>query len=87
MLDPVRYYISYNAMGSDSTRALTFSPGSSGGSDVGLSYALTSLTRDTEYIIQIRTEIRYSPCTTFISGNYSDLVLFRTNATSESQYA
>ena len=87
MLDSVRYYISYKIVGSVSTRVRTFSPGSSGGSDMRLSYTLTSLTRDTEYIIQIRSEIGYSPCTTFVSGNYSDLVSFRTNATSESQYA
>lgn len=48
-----------------------------------LSYTLTSLTRDKEYTIQIRAQIRYSPCSGYVSGNYSDMVSFRTNATSE----
>lgn len=85
VLESLRYYISYNAVGSGSTRAVTLRAGRSGGSDMRLSYTLTSLTRDTEYIIQIRAEIGYSPCTTFVSGNYSNSVSFRTNATSESQ--
>ena len=82
-LDSLRYYITYNAEGSGSTSALTYYPGSSRGSDTRLSYTLTSLTRDTEYNVQIRVEVEYSPCTTFVSGNYSNVVSFRTNATSE----
>ena len=87
--DSLRYQIksSYiNAEGLNSISSRTYYPvGSSRGSDMRLSYTLTYLTRDTEYTIQIRAEVEYSPCTTFVSGNYSDVVSFRTNATSESQ--
>ena len=65
--------------------ARTYTPGGSGGSDVEqdkLTYVLTSLTRDTEYTIQIRVQIEYFPCSTYVSGNYSDSISFRTNATS-----
>ena len=77
----VQYYILYNAEGSSSTMARIFYPGST--EQQILTYTLTSLTRDTEYTIQIRVQIRYSPCSTYVSGNYSDSVSFRTNATSE----
>ena len=40
---------------------------------------------DTEYNIQIRAEIRYSPRNSFVYGNFSDSVSFRTNTTSKSQ--
>lgn len=84
--DRVRYYILYDE-GLGFTRARTFYPRSSGSSDTvekeRLEYTLTSLTRDTEYTIQIRVEIEYSPCSAYVSGNYSDSVSFRTNATSE----
>ena len=85
MLENVRYYISYKNVGSGTTRALIFRPESSGGSDMRLSYTLLSLIWDTEYIIRIRAEIRYSPCNNFVSGSYSDSVSFRTNTTSESK--
>ena len=81
--DRLRYYILYNEM------ARTFYPGNNGGSDsveqekITYSITLTSLTRDTEYVIRIRAEVEYSPCSTFVTGNYSDSVTFRTNATSE----
>ena len=83
LLDSVRYYISYNAEGSGSPSSRTYYPGSRRNSDMRLSYTLPSLKRDTEYTIQIRAEVEFSPCTTFVSGNYSDLVSFQTNATSE----
>ena len=44
-------------------------------------YTLRPLTRDTEYSIQVRIEIRFSPCSTYVHGNYSDPVSFHTNST------
>ena len=90
MVDSVRYYISYQSEVDDLPTARTFYPGIGifGDSDPqsdNFTLAINSLTPDTEYTFQIRAEIRYSPCswTTFVSGNYSDSVSFRTNATSE----
>ena len=81
--DKVRDYILYKGA------ARRYYPRNSGGSSTEeqeeLTYTLTSLTRDTDYTIQIRVEIKFSPCVTYISGNYSDSVIFRTNATSECQ--
>ena len=92
MVDSVRYYISYQSEATDipmATTIYTYTPGGSGGSDVEQDqrtyYVLTSLTRDTEYAIQIRVQLEYSPCSTYVSGNYSDSVSFRTNATSRSK--
>ena len=83
LIDSVLYYISYNAEGSGSTNVRIYFPGSRRNSAVRLSYTLTSLKRDTEYTIQIRAAVEFSPCSTYVYGNYSDLVSFQTNATSE----
>ena len=50
---------------------------------VKMSFTLTSLTRDTQYSIEIRAEVQNSACYYYYYtyGNYSDPVLFRTNAT------
>ena len=50
-----------------------------------MSYTLTSLTRDTQYSIQIRVAVRNSACYYFYYtyGNYSESVSFQTNATRE----
>ena len=53
------------------------------GDEVAKSF--TGLTINTEYIIKIRAEILYTPCSyTYASGNYSEPMVFRTNATCES---
>jgi hypothetical protein len=51
--------------------------------DVEMSFTLTSLTRDTQYSIEIRAEVQNSACRYYYYtyGNYSDPVSFRTNAT------
>ncbi len=47
-----------------------------------LSYTLTSLSRDTEYTVEIALRVSYSVCSySYVYGNYSDPVSFRTNAT------
>ena len=57
-----------------------------------LTYTLRFLTRDTEYNVQIRMQVSHYYCyfgfgDLFNSGNYSDFVSFRTNATSKLMYA
>ena len=74
----LRYYIAYQQDSESVTRYATVY-GNNNGRDV--TYTLSPLTRDTEYTIKVRIEIRYSQCSTYVYGNYSDPVLFRTNST------
>ena len=47
-----------------------------------LSYTLSYLSRDTEYIIEVAMRVGYTVCSySYVSGNYSDPVFFQTNAT------
>lgn len=52
-----------------------------------LSYTLTHLSRDTEYVIEIAMQVSHSACYySYIYGNYSDPVFLQTNATREQTY-
>ena len=55
---------------------------------VQMSYILTSLTRDTVYRIKIRADVRNLACYYhfYTYGNYSDVLLFRTNATRKYEF-
>ena len=80
----LRYYISYQSQSMTSPSYVNFNPSSGINSNLEGSktnYTLTSLTRDTEYDIQIRAEVRYSACTTYVAGNYSNVVTLRSNNT------
>ena len=46
-----------------------------------VSYSIGSLSRDTKYTIKIRTELLDSLCRSYVSGNFSEPVSLRTNAT------
>ena len=72
------YYIAYQQDSESVTRYATVNGYNNGGN---ITYNLGPLTRSTEYTIQIRIEIRYSQCSTYEYGNYSDPVTFRTNST------
>ena len=85
----LRYYISYQSQLMTSPSYVNFNPSSRINSTLEGSqttYTLTSLTRDTEYDIRIRAEVRYSACFTYVAGNYSDIVTLRSNSTGRCGY-
>ena len=85
----LRYYISYQSQSMISPSYISFNPSSRINSTLEGSqttYTLTSLRRDTEYSIRIRAEVRYSACTTYVAGNYSDIVTVRSNSTCMCSY-
>ena len=83
-MEGLRYYISYQSETSSFPSYTTYiASGHREGDEVF--YSFTSLTRDTEYTGQIRVQVLNSVCgsTSYVSGQYSDPVTIRTNATCE----
>ena len=85
----ISYIIRYNETGEEGnpSRMITYT-NSSHSPGQPLSYTLTSLSRDTEYTVEIsmETRARYSSSVCrysygYIYGNYSDPLAFQTNAT------
>ena len=52
-----------------------------------LDTTISFLQSNTEYMIQVRMEVCYSACFSYLPGNYSELILASTNAISEKVYA
>ena len=75
----LRYYIQYRPVTRSYYSAQYVTPSSV--NDTDIMFTIQSLSRDSEYAIQARVEMRYSSCSNYIYGNYSDPVIFRTNAT------
>ena len=46
-----------------------------------VTYTLSSLTRNTDYDIQIRAQVQFSACSVSMFSDFSDLMTFRTNNT------
>jgi hypothetical protein len=51
-----------------------------------VTYTLRSLTRDTEYAIQVRAQVQFSACSVSMLGAYSDVMTFSTNDTCAYKY-
>ena len=75
------YRIRYETEDGSILRTYSYSPPThSAGAQ--LTYTLSSLFRDTEYMVQVAMRVSYSVCRySYVYGNYSDPISFRTNAT------
>lgn len=84
-LQRVQFVVSYTSQFSLGT-STSFTAQRSDGSIVRegdrVTFTIGSLERNTDYSIKIATNVRYSPCSTYYSGNYSETVTFRTSNTS-----
>ena len=83
----VRYRINYKSDGGRFTRVhYMFSPSQELNAST-LDTTISFLQSNTEYMIQVRMEVCYSACFSYLPGNYSELILASTNAISEKVYA
>ena len=88
-IERIRFRFSYQSEGDSFPRTRTFTPRSDEAvinrTGAEINFTLPSLQKDTEYTIQIRAEARYQRrpflCSTFMTGNFSNAVVFRTNDT------
>ena len=78
-----RYRISYQSDTDSYTRARYLYPS---GNASTLNATISGLQRATEYTIQVRLEVYYSTCYSYLYGNYSEPIFASTNATSEEFY-
>ena len=77
----LRYYVQYRPTNRSYYNAQFVYP--SYVNDTEVTFTIQSLSRDTAYSIQARVEMRYTHCSNYIQGNFSDPEIFRTNATRE----
>ena len=83
----VRYRINYKSDGGRFTRVHYMFPPSQELNASTLNTTISFLQSNTEYMIQVRMEVCYSACFSYLPGNYSELILASTNAISEKVYA
>ena len=77
----LRFYIQYRPVTRSYYSTRIVYPSSD--NDTEVMFTISSLSRDTEYSIQARVEMQYAFCSNYIYGNFSDLEMFRTNASCE----
>ena len=77
------YRISYQSDTDSYTRASYLYPSSNAST---LNATISGLQRGTGYTIQVRLEVYYSICYSYLYGNYSEPIFASTNATSEEFY-
>lgn len=88
-VERIRFRFSYQSEGDSFPRTWIFTPRSDEAvinrTGAEINFTLPFLQKDTEYTIQIRAEARYQRrpflCSTSMTGNFSDAVVFRTNDT------
>jgi hypothetical protein len=74
-----RYYFLYKAAGARFSRVRIYQHNLLITSPItAFNFTLTRLVANTEYTIQVRPEFRYRDCFSYIRGNYTDPVTFRT---------
>ena len=78
-----RYRINYQSDTDSYTRARIVYPSSNAST---LNATISGLQKGTEYTIQVRLEVYYSICYSYLYGNYSEPIFASTNATSEEFY-
>lgn len=83
----VRYRINYKSDGGRFTRVHYMFPPSQELNASTLNSTISFLQSNTEYMIQVRMEVCYSACFSYLPGNYSELILVSTNAISEKVYS
>ena len=77
----LRFYIQYRPVTRSYSRARYIYPSSV--NDTEVMFTIESLSRDTAYSIRAQVQMRYTYCSNYIYGNFSDPEIFRTNATCE----
>ena len=82
----VRYRVNYRSDGDRFTRVRFLFPRFAQRNASTLNTTLSFLRRNTNYTIQVRMEVRYSACFSYLPGNYSEPIIASTNATSEEAY-
>ena len=82
----VRYRVNYRSGGDRFTRVRFLFPRFAQRNASTLNTTLSFLQRNTNYTIQVRMEVRYSACFSYLPGNYSEPIIASTNATSEEAY-
>ena len=77
----LQFLIYYKSNANLNPLSITVYPDSGAQEGDTVTYSLGSLTRDTEYDVQIRAQIQFSACSVSMLGAFSDVMTFRTNNT------
>ena len=78
-----RYRVTYQSESSTFARSRYLYPSRAQSRASKLNVTITRLQRDTEYRIQVRVDVRYRFCFSYLFGNFSEAIHASTNATSE----
>ena len=77
----LRFYIQYRPVTRSYSSGRYIYPSSV--NDTEVTFTIESLSRDTAYSIRAQVQMRYTYCSNYIYGNFSDPEIFQTNATCE----